>query len=66
MSYGKNLRIPLLAITLSSALLVLAKVSLYSAASRYPISSFTFFRAVPLSGWQLLSSTPLANALSSL
>lgn len=36
-------------------------VTLYSAASCYPVSSFTFFRAVPLSGWQLLSSTPLAT-----
>ena len=61
MSYGKNLRLSLLAITLSSALSVLPKVTLYSAANRYPVSSFTFFQAVPLSGWQLLSSTPLAT-----
>lgn len=61
MNYGKNFRIPLLAVTLSSALLVLAKVTLYSAASHYPVSSFTFVRAVPLSGWQLLSSAPLTT-----
>ena len=61
MSYSKNFRLPLLAVTLGSALLVLTKVTLYSTASRYAVSPFTFFPTVPLPGWQLLSSTPLAT-----
>ncbi len=61
MSYGKNFRISILAVTLSSALLVLAKVIFYPATSNYTVSSFTFPSAVPLTGWQVLPSAPLAT-----
>lgn len=61
MSYGNNLRISLLAITLSSALLILAKVILYPATSRYTVSAFTFPFVVPLAGWQLLPSVPISS-----
>lgn len=61
MSYSKNFRVALLAVTISSALLVLAKVTLYpTTTSRYTVKSFTFPSVVPLPGWQKLLSAPLA------
>lgn len=61
MSYSKNFRVAILAVTISSALLVLAKVTLSPTTSRYPVSSFTFPSVVPLPGWQKLPSTSLVT-----
>lgn len=52
----KNLRTPLLAVTLSGVLLVLGKVILYPAVSNRTVSSFVLPSAVPLPGWQPLPS----------
>ena len=60
MNYRQNLRVAVIAVTLSSALLVLTKVILDPAKNSYQVSSYTFPLAVPLPGWQTLPSTSLA------
>lgn len=59
MSYWKNLRIPFLAVTLSSVFLVLGKVILYPAVSNRTATPFVFPPAVPLPEWQTLPSQSL-------
>lgn len=59
MSYEKNLRIPLLAVTLSCALLVLGKVIFNPTSSCNLVNSFVFPVTVPLPGGQFLSSDVL-------
>lgn len=54
----KQLRVPLLAATLGGVLLILGK-SVFDPTVGSP-SSFAFSPAVPLPGWQLLASSPLA------
>ena len=55
----KQFRIPLLALTFSSVLLVLGKVILLPSAEKRTLTSFVFPEAVPLPQWQLKASSPL-------
>lgn len=61
MSCWKNLRIPLLAVTLSGVLLVLGKSILYPAVSSRTVTPFVFPSAVSLLEWQPLPSHPLVD-----
>ncbi|MGI8500632.1 MAG: cyanoexosortase A system-associated protein [Hassallia sp.] len=55
----KQFRIPLLALTFSSVLLVLGKVILLPSAEKRTLTPFVFPEAVPLPKWQLKASSPL-------
>ncbi len=59
MSCWKNLRMPVLAVTLTGVLLVLGKLILYPAVTKRTVTPFVFPSAVPLPGWQPLPSHPL-------
>lgn len=55
----KQFRIPLLALTFSSVLLVLGKVILLPSAEKRTLTPFVFPEAVPLPQWQLKASSAL-------
>jgi len=55
----KQFRIPLLALTFSSVLLVLGKVILLPSPEKGTLTPFVFPEAVPLAQWQLKASSPL-------
>ena len=57
----KRLQVPLLAMTFGGVFLVLAKVVLYPTTPQQTTPSFVFPEAVPLPGWQLRKSAPLAK-----
>ncbi|MBD0265216.1 MAG: cyanoexosortase A system-associated protein [Tolypothrix sp. Co-bin9] len=55
----KQFRIPLLALTFSSVLLVLGKVILLPSPEKGTLTPFVFPEAVPLAQWQLKATSPL-------
>lgn len=55
----KQLRVPLLAITFSSAILVLGKLVIFPVSDKLTFSSLIFPEKVPLPQWQFSESRPL-------
>lgn len=63
MSPWKKLRLPVLIITFTSALLVFGRTITDSSIGKRTATPFVFPSAVPLSQWQFVSSKPLPNQI---